>query len=167
MLQTIRYNHREYPALQTKGNAAQYARPFAQELCSKGEGFDIGCNRAEWALLPNAILVDPEINPEYHAMNLPNIKVDWIVSSHMLEHYVGRWQDVVEYWLTKIRPGGILFMYLPNCAYQQYWAWGNKKHVHYLSPSLLREYCEHHGFRHIVTDGYDLNGSFYCVIEKE
>lgn len=166
MLQTITHNYREYPILQTQGHASKYASAFANEIC-KGTGFDIGCNREEWALIPTAILVDPNINPEYHAMNLPNITVDYIASSHMLEHYEGRWQDVIDYWLSRIRKGGCVFLYLPNCDYQEYWAYGNKKHVHYLNPSILRGYCEYHGFRHIVTDGYDLNGSFYCVIEKE
>ena len=166
MLNTIEYRGNFYPALQTNGNAARFAKAFAAEFCSEGTGCDIGCNRAQWALVEGALLIDPEICSEYHAMNLPAMIFDWICSSHMLEHYVGRWQDVVTYWLSKIHKGGVLFMYLPNCEYQQYWAWGNKKHVHYLTPKLLREFCQHEGFKHIVTDGYDLNGSFYVVIEK-
>lgn len=165
MLEFKHYAGKDYPTLQLSHNAARFAKAFAAEFC-KGTGVDVGCNRPQWALVDDALLVDPEICSEYHAMNLPGMTFDYIASSHMLEHYIGRWQDVVEYWLTKIHIGGVLFMYLPNCEYQKYWAWGNKKHVHRLSPSLLREYCEHMGYRHIVTDGYDLNGSFYVIIEK-
>lgn len=165
-LLSLHYKGNDYPALQQTWNAARFAKAFAKEFCNTGTGCDIGCNRAEWALVDNAILVDPEINEEYHAMNLPPMTFDWICSSHMLEHYVGRWQDVIEYWHSRIRLGGHIFLYLPNCDYQKHWAWGNKKHIHYLRPALLKEFCEHNAYEHIVTEGYDLNGSFYCVIRK-
>ncbi len=166
MIDTIVFDGKHYPKLQSEGNAAQYAAPFANKLCT-GIGYDIGYNREEWKL-KGAIGVDEIQNTEYHATNLPALTVDFIHSSHMLEHYKGRFQDVIEYWLTKLNENGIIFLYLPNCDYQKYWAWGNKKHIHYLSPSIMRDYCEHlkgiRGF--FVTDGYDLNGSFYCVIYK-
>lgn len=164
-IETIEYKGNLYPILQTNGNAARFAKTFAKEFC-KGIGVDVGCNRSEWALVEDAYLIDPAICSEYDAMNLPPLSLDYVASSHMLEHYVGRFQDVIEYWLTKLKKGGVIFLYLPNCEYQKYWAWGNKKHIHRLTPALMREYCEHMGYTHIVTDGYDLNGSFYCVIEK-
>ena len=169
MLQTITYNNRDYPILQTEGFAAQYAIPFAKKIIGEGKlGYDIGCNRPEWAY-PGAMLIDPVINPGYSAMNLPDKKVDFFLSSHMLEHYVGRFEEVIEYWLTKLNKGGIIFLYLPNCDYQEYWAFGNTKHVHLTSPSMMKRYCEFISpniTRYFVTEGYDLNGSFYCVIEK-
>lgn len=111
--------------------------------------------------------IDPELDSRYHAMKLPDGEYDYILSSHMLEHYVGRFQDAIEYWLTKVKESGIVFLYLPNCDYQKYWAWGNKKHMHYLNPKIMKEFCETLNVKkHIVTDGYDLNGSFYCIIEK-
>lgn len=169
MIETIRHNNIDYPAFQAQGFAAQFAFPFAQHIL-KGTGYDVGCNRTEWCF-PNALPIDPEICSEYHAMNLPDMKVDFIASSHMLEHYIGRFQDVIEYWLTKIHKGGIIFLYLPNCEYQKYWAWGNKKHAHYLCPHIMREYCQYLNdgdkiSKSFVTEGYDLNGSFYCIIEK-
>jgi len=162
----IKYKEKEYPELQSNGYASRFAIPFATEFC-KGKGYDIGCNRLEWCI-PNAIPIDPLIDDKYNAMNLPEDTVDFIGSSHMLEHYIGRFQDVIDYWLTKVKEGGIIFLYLPNCDYQKYWAWGNKKHIHYLSPSIMRDYLEHceNISKFIVTDGYDLNGSFYVVIYK-
>lgn len=166
MIDTITYADQTYPAFQAAGFAAKFAFPFAKEVCKGNCGYDIGYCKEEWKF-PNAIGVDLAANNEYHAMNLPEMKVDYIMSSHMLEHYVGRFQDVIEYWLTKIKKGGVIFLYLPNCEYQKYWAWGNKKHIHYLSPSIMREYCQTLDIaKYFVTDGYDLNGSFYCVIEK-
>jgi len=169
-IKTITFNGKFYPALQSDGNAMQFAIPTFKKLIPEDwRGYDIGCNRPEWAY-PGAEIIDPEIN-NYHAMRLPVKMVDFIVSSHMLEHFVGRFQDVIEFWLTKIAPGGLICLYLPNFDYQKYWAWGNKKHVHYLSPGIMNEYCEYlhmlglcTGF--FVSEGYDMNGSFYCIIEK-
>lgn len=166
-LQTVQYFGEDYPLWQASGNAARFAIPFAREICNGAMGYDVGCNRAEWCL-PGAIPIDPAIDERHDAMNLPDLIVDYFFSSHMLEHYIGRFQDVIEYWLTRLRKGGVIMLYLPNCDYQKYWAWGNKKHIHYLSPSLMSDYLNHlEGIESfIVTEGYDLNGSFYCIIEK-
>lgn len=163
----IEYRGNFYPDLQTRGNAAKFARPFFDEIVPAGAiGFDVGCHRKEWAIRPDAILVDPAMDPKYHALNLPEMhpKVDYIFSSHALEHVRDRWATVLDYWLENITPGGTLFLYLPNMDEQLYWAFGNEKHVHYFTPDILRKYCLHKGLRHIVTPGADLNSSFYCVI---
>lgn len=171
MIEIIEFNEVDYPALQGRGHASKFAFPFAKEILKdKTVGFDVGYFKPEWQY-PGSIGIEPSINPEFDAMNLPPIKVDYFVSSHMLEHYVGRFQSVIEYWLTKLNDNGVIFLYLPNCDYQKYWAWGNLKHIHYLSPSIMKDYCSHllHNKlikKHTVTEGYDLNGSFYCIIEK-
>jgi SAM-dependent methyltransferase len=163
----IEYRGRFYPELQTRGNAAKFARPFFDEIVPAGaRGYDVGCNRREWAIRPDAELVDPGMDPEYHALNLPAIPggADYIFSSHALEHVLGSWQRVLDYWLRIIKPAGIVFLYLPNMDEQKYWAFGNEKHIHYLTPEILRGYCEHKGNRYYVTPGCDLNSSFYCLI---
>ena len=165
MMDIIEYEGVAYPALQSTGFAAQYAFPFAKSIL-RGEGYDVGSNRQEWCF-PGARMIDQNLADGYNALHLPEGRVDYIFSSHMLEHIEGRFQDVIEYWLTVLRPGGVIFLYLPNCEYQKYWAWGNTKHIHYLCPSIMREYCSTLKInKFFVTDGYDLNGSFYCVIEK-
>jgi SAM-dependent methyltransferase len=166
VIDTIDFQGKDYLTLQSTGFAAQFAFPFADKLL-KGVGFDVGCGKREWAY-PHAIPIDKVLPDEWDAMNLPPYQVDYVVSSHMLEHFPGRFQDAIEYWLTVIKKGGIILLYLPNCDYQKYWAWGNKKHIHYLSPSIMKDYLSHlEGItKYIVTEGYDLNGSFYVVIEK-
>ena len=167
-LETIEYKDKKYLSLQSKGWASRYCREFAMDICKGDVVLDIGYSREDWKF-PNAIGIDLADNNEYHAMNLPPLQIDAIHSSHFLEHYIGRFQDVIEYWLTRLKSKGIIFLYLPNCSYQKYWAWGNKKHVHYLTPELMNEYCEQlEGIDNfIVTEGYDLNGSFYCIIQKK
>lgn len=170
MIKTIEYKGKHYPLLQSEGFASQYAFPFAKKIIGEGKtGYDIGCNRKEWSY-PDSVPIDPEFHTVYDAYNLPDMQVDYIFSSHALEH-LRDWKEAILYWLIKLHNNGIIFLYLPNCDYQNYWAYGNKKHVHYLNPEIISGYCEWLQSEGListsgVTHGYDLNGSFYCVIEK-
>lgn len=162
----IQFQGKDYPALTAAGFAAQFAFPFAEHLC-KGTGYDIGCNRTEWAL-PGSIPIDPALpGCMYDAYNLP-MTVDFIFSSHCLEH-LKDWVGALDYWHTRITPGGILFLYLPHPA-QEYWLpFNNRKHLHSLSPELLRKFfaARSDEWRNIfVTEGHDMNYSFYAVAEK-
>lgn len=160
-IEIINFNGNDYPAFQSTGFAAQYAFPFANKLC-RGTGFDVGYSRPEWQL-PGSIGIEPALQSEYHAMKLPPVKVDYIFSSHCLEH-IPDWVAVLDYWYTKLKPGGVLFLYLPHYE-QKYWrSWNNRKHVNNLSPQLLRDYLTDRGWKNIfVTDGFDLNHSFYAI----
>jgi predicted SAM-dependent methyltransferase len=50
---------------------------------------------------------------------LPDELVDYIYSSHCLEH-VDNWIETLEYWIKNLKDGGILFLYLPDFS-QKYW----------------------------------------------
>lgn len=169
MIEIIDFKGKQYPLLQTTGNAMRFAMPFAEAIIGKNKlGYDIGCKYPEWSY-PNSILIDPEIDPSHDAMDLPKMSVDYIISSHCLEH-LSNWVLALEHWHSRLKIGGILFLYLPNMDEQMYWrGWHNKKHVHYLNPSILKSYFEdneHLWQKSIVTTGCDLNGSFYCIAEK-
>jgi SAM-dependent methyltransferase len=163
-IETIQHQGREYPRFQSEGFAAQFAWPFAQRLC-RGRGLDIGCNRPEWAL-PGAIMIDPNIDVNTDAYDLPNDVFDYIFSSHCLEH-LPDWVRALDHWGTRLRKGGVLFLYLPHYS-QTYWRpWNNRKHVSVLDPQHLEDYLESRGYNKIfVTPGHDLNHSFYAVAEK-
>jgi SAM-dependent methyltransferase len=160
----INFNNKFYPAFQSTGNAAQFAIPFAKHYC-KGVGFDIGCNREEWSF-PGSVLIDPALN-EYSAMNLPNIQVDYIFSSHCLEH-LPNWVEALDYWLTFIKPGGNLFLYLPHYD-QEYWRpWNNRKHIHCFMPSIIEDYLKSHkDMTNVFVSERDLNHSFISVAQKK
>lgn len=173
-MEVIEYNGREYPRLQAEGFASQYAFQFAEKFC-QGYGLDIGYCKPEWKL-PGAVGVDEGrkcdnqmeyIKPLVNATNFENTDLDYIFSSHCLEH-LNDWVGVLNYWSTKIRSGGTMFLYLPNADYQEYWRpFSNRKHMSWLTPNMLEEYFMFRGWKNIfVTQGYDLNGSFYAVAEK-
>lgn len=163
-IETIEFEHAIYPKFQSEGNAAQFCRPFAEILC-KGVGYDIGCNRKEWQL-PGSIPVDPAMGiNEYDAYNLPKMSVDFIHSSHCLEH-LPDWVGALDYWHSKLHSGGVMFLYLPHYS-QTYWRnWNNRKHIHNLSPQMLRDYFMSRKFVNINVSEQDLNNSFYAVAEK-
>ncbi len=179
MIETIEYKGSIYPKLQAEGFAAQYAFPFAQKFC-KGIGFDIGCMKDEWAY-PGSIGIDAVMQPPYNdAMQLPNLAdfctgnepvlmMDYIFSSHCLEH-LNDWVAALDYWATRLKSNGVLFMYLPNMDESKYWQpQNNRKHKHYLNPNILQSYfndrLEVWG-NDFVTIGMDLNASFYAIAEK-
>jgi hypothetical protein len=163
MVKTIYYKGETYPKFQEEGNAAQFAIPFAKHVC-KGRGYDIGCNKLDWSF-PGSMPIDPALDPKYHAMNLPYVNVDYIFSSHCLEH-VDRWVDVLDYWYTCLKSGGVLFLYLPDMS-QVYWRpWHNRKHIHVFTPEIIYNYLYDKGYKNIFISGRDLNNSFMVFCEK-
>lgn len=163
MIETIDFKGKKYPKYQSNGFASRFIFPFALEVC-KGKGYDIGCNRKEWSF-PGSIPIDPVIDDRYDCLNLPNEKVDYIFSSHMLEH-VNDWVRVLDYWWENLNPGGVIFLYLPDYS-QEYWRpWNNTKHVNILSPFMIKNYFENKGMKNIFHSETDLYNSFSIFAEK-
>ena len=165
MIETINFNNKQYPKFQTNGNAARFCMPFALEVC-KGEGLDIGCGKKEWAF-PNALAIDITIESEYQysATNLPQKEHDYIFSSHCLEH-LDKWVNVLDYWGSKLKSGGTLFLYLPDYS-QEYWrGWNNRKHVNMFVPDMIRDYLTSNGYVNVFVSGVDLYNSFVAMGEK-
>lgn len=165
----IEFRGKQYPYLQCEGFASQYSFPLANKfLPQTGVVYDIGFSNPMWQY-PNSIGIDINKNDGFDAMNLPPLRADGIYSSHCLEHlpdYVG----ALNYWNSRLKNKGVLFLYLPNCDYQEYWRpESNRKHIHHMTPYIIKKYFEGTDImwsRYFVTEGYDLNGSFYVVAEK-
>lgn len=163
MIDTVEFNGFSYPAFQAKGNASQFTIPFALQVC-KGTGYDVGYGEEEW-MLPGSFGIDMKDGND--AMDLPEGEVDFIYSSHCLEH-LPNWVDALDHWTSRLRRGGVLFLYLPHFD-QQYWRpWHNRKHKHVLTPEMIQaylldsEYC----FGRIFVSQRDLNHSFMVMAEK-
>jgi predicted SAM-dependent methyltransferase len=163
-MEIIEFSGDKYPKFQTLGNASQFSIPFAKYFC-KGYGYDIGFCKEEWKF-PNAKGIDLSLNDGYHANNLPDEKVNYIYSSHCLEH-VDNWSETLEYWINHLHINGIIFLYLPDYS-QKYWRpWNNKKHKHCLTPELIKGFLNDHDMDNIFVSGIDLNNSFMVVAEKK
>ena len=162
-MQVIEYKGDQYPYFQSIGNASQFAIPFAQHFCI-GKGYDIGCMKVDWAY-PGSIPIDLSFNDPWDANHLPEGQVDYIFSSHCLEH-VPDWAGTLLYWTEKIRSGGTLFLYLPHYD-QKYWRpWNNRKHLHTFVPSMIVDFMQDNGYTNIFSSQRDLNHSFIVVGEK-
>jgi SAM-dependent methyltransferase len=165
-MELITFKDKHYPKLQAEGFASQYAFAFANKIINpEGKtGYDIGCKKKEWAL-PGAIPVDPILEAGHDAFDLPAMKVDYIFSSHCLEH-LPNWTAALEYWHTKLHEGGILFLYLPHPLQEYWWPHNNKKHLHILFPDAIAKVLTDLGYKNIFVTGHDLNHSFYAIAEK-
>lgn len=164
MINVVEFKGEFYPEFQVKGFASKYAFPFAEEVC-KGIGYDIGCMKPEWSF-PGSIPIDIVFEDEYDAMNLPDATVDYIFSSHVLEHLVD-WVRVLDYWSSKIKSGGTLFLYLPDYS-QKYWRnWSNKKHINIMVPQHIKDYLNDNGYHKVFVSQVDLYNSFMIMAEKK
>ena len=163
-IETIEFNKVLYPLFQIE-NASQYIIPFAKKVC-KGRGYDIGCGKIEWAY-PGSIPIDKVLdNNKWDAMNLPEEKMDYIFSSHCLEH-LDSWVESIEYWTSRIKKGGVLFLYLPHYV-QEYWRpWNNRKHKACFTPEIIVNCIKTLGYINIFNSEYDLNYSFTVIGEKQ
>jgi SAM-dependent methyltransferase len=161
-MKTIEYNNKFYPMFQAEGNASQFSIPFAKHFCN-GKGYDIGCNRLEWSF-PGSKPIDLLFDDEWDAYNLPDGKVDYIYSSHCLEH-LPDWVSALDYWTSKLLTGGIVFLYLPHYS-QEYWRpWNNRKHNHIFTPEIIKDYMINRGYIRIFSSERDMNNSFMVVGE--
>lgn len=165
MIETVQFQGESYPAFQASGNAARFCRAFAMEVC-KGYGYDIGCNRLEWAL-PESVPVDPllPVTMLRDGLNLPGTRMDYVHSSHCLEH-LPDWVSALDHWGSRLKESGVLFLYLPHPD-QQYWRpFHNRKHIHSLSPFMIERYLHDRGYQNIFVSQRDLNHSFIAMAQK-
>ena len=163
IMEFIIFKDEKYPHFQSLGNASQFAIPYAKFYC-KGTGYDIGFCKEEWKF-PSAIGIDISLDNGFHADNLPDNEVDYIYSSHCLEH-VDNWINTLELWISKLKKGGVLFLYLPDFS-QVYWRpWHNKKHRHCFIPEIIKGFLLDKGMSNVTFSGIDLNNSFMVVCEK-
>lgn len=164
-IELVYFKERAYPKFQSEGNAAQFAIPYAKHVC-KGKGADVGCNRLEWSF-PGAIPIDPSIDSRFDALNFPYYadSLDYIFSSHCLEH-LHDWVKVLDYWSSKLKNKGVMFLYLPDYS-QEYWRpWNNRKHLNIFTPKILYDYFKNNQYINVYASEVDLNNSFMIMAEK-
>lgn len=156
MSSVFEYRGGLYPEYLKHGNACQFIVPTAQQFC-KGHGLDIGGGR--WPL-PGAEIVDARLGGD--AMCLTPRVWDYIFSSHCLEHLLDP-IAALEHWKSRIRPGGVLFLYLPHPD-MVYWRPQHcRKHRHSWQPTQMAEILSDLGFINVIHGERDLAWSFAVV----
>ena len=161
-IELMEYEGAEYPAHVQSGNAVRFIEPMALEFC-KGEGLDIGGTN-QWRLA-GAKAINIIDDNEWHAMNLPERECDYIFTSHTLEH-LDEPRQAIRYWRTRLKQGGVLFLYLPHASMAMWHPSRMSGHSHSFLPEEITALLEECGFRRIFASGRDLNWSFAVVGEK-
>lgn len=153
-----------YPDYLKRGNACQFIAPTALQFC-RGKGVDVGGGK--WPL-PGAVVVDQGPGFEHSSpTNLPpghldDGKWDYVFSSHCLEHLANP-VAAVEHWKTRIKPGGVLFLYLPHRE-MRYWNPSNcRKHLHIFHQEDVANMLRDLGFINVIHSERDLAWSFATV----
>ena len=122
----------EYPGYLHRGEAAAFCFYHAKQYC-RGQGVDVGAGR--WPF-PGARAV--EDNPEENAYRLKaaDASQDFVFSSHCLEH-LERWQEALLEWRRVLKPGGVLYLYLPHPASRMWRPEVLRHHVWQPEPDRL------------------------------
>ena len=156
IVELFRYRDALYPDYLKRGNAMQFIEPVAKQFC-RGIGLDVGCGK--WPL-PGARPIDQLRGDD--VMALPEGLWDYVFSSHCLEHLANP-VTALEHWKTRLRAGGVLFLYLPSPD-MTYWRPENcRKHLHLFRPADVAEMLRAIGFVDVLHSERDMAWSFCCL----
>lgn len=162
-----RYKGAFYPDYLTVGGASHAIFREALKHC-RGKGVDIGAGH--WPL-PGAQALDAFRGPGRgrSIADYADGALDYVFSSHCLEH-IAAWREELRLWIAKLKPGGILFLYLPHpdCGI---WAPGapmvGAGHVWAPSTALIEAALREAGMAIVATDpGPDAMQSFFVCARK-
>jgi SAM-dependent methyltransferase len=147
------YQGTMYPDYLRRGNAQRFIAPAALHFCV-GVGYDVGAGNHP---LPGATPI--EVKNGKDGMALPDVKVDYVFSSHCLEHLIDPVR-AIEHWKSRIKVGGVLFLYLPHPD-MVYWRPQNcRKHLHLFRPGDIAQLLRDLGFTGVMWSERDLAWSF-------
>ena len=161
-----KYRGFPYPGYLKKGNAVSFILDKTKQYC-RGRGIDVGADR--WSL-PGAIPVQNEKHQNaYKLDNFPDSSLDYVFSSHCLEH-LDRWQYALRLWIEKLRINGILFLYLPHES-MPLWhpggAWVNDAHKWIPTYEIVNNFLIDNGVEVIEYNPQkDKYWSFHIVAKK-
>jgi SAM-dependent methyltransferase len=157
------YKNKVYPTYIKTGNAVNCIEPIAKQFC-KGRGLDVG-GYYGWTL-PGSIpinIIDKAM--PYDAFNLPmdsNKPWDYIFSSHCLEHLVDPIK-ALEYWISLLRPEGVLYLFLPHPDMEYWLPQNNRKHLHSWYPFEMAKILADIGLLNVLHSDRDMYWSFSAL----
>jgi len=152
-----------YPDYLNHGDACSFIREKALLYCS-GVGIDVGADA--WPL-PGAIPVREEKEQNAYALDaFPNASLDFVFSSHCLEH-LRHWERALELWIRKLKPGGRIFLYLPHESmklWRRAGPWVGLRHEWIPTWQVLVPFLEKNGVSVVEFDrGRDSYWSFFIA----
>ena len=134
-----------------------------EHILSGANGVDIGVIKPK-PLGMEQIARDESISSTCFPDNMSHL--DFIFSSHCLEH-IADWKEVLTYWRSRLREGGILFLYLPHESVAGWRPETAKDHI--WKPTIVEivPFLRDIEFKIIeYMVGCDSEGSFYIISEK-
>ena len=155
-----------YPEYLYQGNASSHIVEFAKKYCN-GYGLDIGANK--WGL-SGAIPIENEENQNaYKLDNFKDGSLDYVFSSHCLEH-LNDWKRALKLWVAKLNTGGTLFLYLPHQSmklWHRHSPWVLLDHIWRPRYEIINPFLIKIGMQIIdYNPGKDEYWSFYIVARK-
>lgn len=150
------YKGGTYPDYLKAGNAMQFIAAAALHFC-RGRGLDVGAGK--WPL-PGATPVDLADGGD--AYKIDGDGYDFVFSSHCLEHLTHP-VAAIEHWKSKLRPGGVLFLYLPHPDMVYWLPQNNRKHLHLFWPIDVVVMLRDLGFINVIHSERDMAWSFSVV----
>ena len=161
-----KYKGELYPERLNQGNACAFILEKAEEYCC-GRGVDIGASK--WPLPGATPILDSQHQNAYKLDDFADGSLDYIFSSHCLEHLT-RWKDALRLWITKLKPGGILFLYLPHKS-MKLWRpgapWVEHDHKWIPQAKIINNFLKKNSMKVVeYNPGKDDYWSFYVVAKK-
>lgn len=126
-----------YPDYLKKGAMSESVKFLAKKYC-QGKGLDIGGGK--WPL-PGARVIENNSDENAYKIKEKNESLDFIFSSHTLEH-LENWQQALREWHRVLKPNGILFLYLPHPCCQMWQKGVLKQHKWNPDPYNLSNFLE-------------------------
>ena len=151
-----------YPEYLLRGNAAEICREHAHLFCS-GRGVDVGASR--WPFSDARKIED---TPDENALRIKEASesLDYVFSSHCLEH-IAAWKQALQEWIRVLKPGGVLYLYLPHPACEMWKPGNNPFHEWTPTPAVVAGELKSREME-IVEISYfpDVYFSFYVIARK-
>jgi SAM-dependent methyltransferase len=152
-----------YPDYLNHGNAKSHISELATQWC-RGSGIDIGADR--WPLEGSTPIQNEADLNAYKLDAFADGSLDYVFSSHCLEH-LQDWRAALQLWISKLKQGGILFLYLPHESMKLWHPCGPWVHSdHKWKPTLrvLIPFLQANGIEVVKSkDGPDSYWSFHII----
>ena len=161
-----KYHGEVYPEYLMHGNAMRFICDIANKYC-QGNGIDIGAG--QWPLEGAIPIEDKEEQNAYNLDYFEDNSLDYIFSSHCLEH-LEQWKDALKLWIRKLKIRGVLFLYLPHESMKMWrpsGPWARHHHLWIPTVEKVNPFLKQNGMEILeYNPDKDEAWSFHIVSKK-